>query len=182
MNTETLRKLIRPGDGFVSDNPQGLGKLINPVQRFWSADDASEYGHAGIIQNSLGLTLESLWRVDEKNLFQYYAGAEILVARPNKASEFKKKAVISKLRKEHLGQMYPYWRLALHLIPPLAKNVSANGKFLVCSELVGKYLWQIGHRHSHYLGTNPDTLADEWVHWRNMDIVWEGTLDKDWKP
>jgi len=182
MNTERLRRLVRPGDVFVSDHPQGLGKFINPVQKFWSSDDDSDYGHAGIIQNHLGLTLEALWQVDEKNLFQYYAGAEVLIARPNKASEAKKKLVIEKLRREHLGQSYPWWRLPLHLIPPLAKNISANGKFLVCSELVGKYLWMTGHRHKQYLGANPDTLADEWIRWRNMDIIFEGKLDKDWKP
>jgi len=90
---------------------------------------------------------------------------------------------------QHEGHIYPGWRLALHIIPPLAKYTSWGGKFAVCSELVAKYLYLVhketgltdyyGYkwpRHSQFTGCNPDMLADEWHRWEGYAIVFEGTL------
>lgn len=167
---------LRAGDVFATRNPQGLGAAINVAQKFWSADGESRLGHAGIIQNRYGLTLEARWTITEVDLFEQYAGAEVVIARPIEADFSRVMVALDRLRREHLGQWYPAWRLLLHLVPPLARKISAGGRFVVCSELVAKFLYKIGVRHKQYMGTNPDTLVDEWRHWKNYTIIFEGTL------
>lgn len=108
-----------------------------------------------------------------------YAGQRIIIARPlvpdsveygtGLLCKYRALAEVS----NHLGQWYPAWRLLLHLAPPLAKYLS-NGRNLVCSELVAKYLTLIGTRSGPYTGINPDTLADMWIAWRNFEVVYEG--------
>ena len=58
-----------------------LGKAINGVQRFWSADNASKYSHAGIIISKRGKTLESLWTVSSQDIYEAYKDNEVLIAR-----------------------------------------------------------------------------------------------------
>lgn len=166
---------VQPGDVFVVSTPGILGKLIRPVQRFWSADGEASYNHGGVITAEDGATIEALWRVKESNLHERYAGCRVLVARPDAPAEYKA-AAIARLSRLHLDQRYPVWRLALHLVPPLAKYVSAGGRYVVCSELQAKYLWWIGVRHNQYTGATPDMLADEFLQWRKYTIIFEGDL------
>ena len=167
---------LRPGDLFATRNPQGLGKAINVAQKIWATDSQSKYGHVGVVQTERGLTLEALWTISEQNLFIDYAGAEVLIARPINADLDPVKQALADVKGEHLDQIYPFWRLLLHMIPPLARRVSLGGHYVVCSELVAKYLHLAGLRHGQYMGTNPDTLVDEWRHWRGYKIIFEGRL------
>jgi len=170
---------VKLGDFFTTKNPMALGIAINAVQKVWSRDNRSEYSHAGIITSDLGDTLEALWTVKNQNLFEAYAGENVLVARYTGhpwTLEFKAETAIYKLRKKHEGQVYPIWRLPFQLIPPLAKYLTWRGKFCVCSELVAEYLHMIGARHDQFMGTNPDTLADEWHRWKDFEIIHEGIL------
>jgi hypothetical protein len=95
--------------------------------------------------------------------------------RGNPITVAQKTLALHSLLHQHLGQIYPAWRIPLHIIPPLAKYL-ASERWLVCSELVAKYLFILDARHAQYMGTNPDTLADEWRHWRNFKIIYEGVL------
>ena len=78
------------------------------------------------------------------------------------------------------------------MVPPIAKYLSWGGRYCVCSELTARYLHivfqlagdldEYGYkwpRHSHYCGTNPDMLVDEWHRWRGYAIVFEGNLKND---
>ena len=167
---------VRPGDVFCSANPWAVGRLIQAAERFWSRDNHVEYGHAGIITGASGETLEALWTVKHSTL-SAYSGKPVLIARPlarlDRSVTLNMDMAINRTEEEHLRQGYPIWRLVFHLIPPLAKYV-ASKKFLVCSELVAKYLFYIGARHGQYMGTNPDTLADEWDKWRNFEVIFKG--------
>lgn len=172
---------LQPGDVFGTRNPMALGRMINFIQKLWSKDSASKYSHSGIIIDEDGATFESLWTLNTGNLFKAYTGKEIIVARPiskyDKAKLLTRKekyTAVKKIIVEHKGQWYPYWRLTLQLIPPLAKIVWFNRP--VCSELVAKYLWYIKARHHQWAGTNPDTLADEWRIWKNFEVIFEGKL------
>jgi len=102
-------------------------------------------------------------------------GARLLIARPFVATDVKN-AALDSLISQHLGQWYPWWRLGLHILGPLAKWGVVER--LVCSELVAKYLYMTGVRHNVYRGTSPDTLADELKTWRCYAVVYEGT----WPP
>lgn len=169
-------KQVLPGDVFCTANPWTVGRIIKAAEKVWSRDNRAEYNHAGVVVDSAGGTLEALWTVRNGNLSDY-SGKPILIARPISQLEgFGINNIplsINRVETEHLGQIYPAWRLIFHLVPPLAKYVALK-RFVVCSELVAKYLFYVGARHGQYMGTNPDTLADEWKRWRNFEIVFEG--------
>ena len=167
---------LQVGDVFVTTNPAMLARMINGAQRFWSSDNSSNYSHAGIITSINGGTFEALRKIRVGSLAGY-AGQKIFIVRPEAEPQAKRLALRA-VRQEHEGQIYPAWRLLFHLVPPLAKYVSASGRYVVCSELVAKYLWASQCRHDQYAGTTPDRLADEWHHWEGYELVYEGL----WKP
>lgn len=173
---------LKPGDVFCSYNPWWTGKAIVAVQKFWDGD--AEYGHAGIITNPVaGETLEALGEIEVGNLDRY-KGKQVLIARPLTTLRGRKiEAIecvhsIKALKDKQLGRVYPWWRIMLHLFPPLARKVG-TGDFLVCSELTAKYLYYIGARGNQYKGVTPDNLADEWLHWRNFEVIFKGEWSAD---
>lgn len=174
--------VLQPGDVFCSYNPWWIGKAIVAVQKFW--DGEAEYGHAGIITNpTTGETLEALDKIEVGSLDRY-KGKKIFIARPTTTFRHEsitlaeKLACIHILKEKYLGDIYPWWRIALHLFPPLARTVG-TGDYLVCSELTAKYLYYIGARSNQYKGVNPDTLADEWLRWGNFKIIYKGVWEED---
>lgn len=166
---------LEPGMVFATNNPQGVGTIIEFMEKWMSHDLHADYGHTGIIQNELGLTFEAVWRITEQNFFQAYKGQRVLIARPI-ADTMQKQVALEVCKEAYLGGIYPLWRLPLFLIPPIARRISYKGKFVVCSELTAKFLYLCGVRHGVFMGTNPDDLVDEWRRWRDFDIVWEGVL------
>lgn len=164
---------VRPGDIFCTRNPMWLGRAINAVQKFWSSDNESVYSHSGIIIDTAGTTLESLWTIREQNIEDAYSGSGVIIGRhklmTRKAFEEGLKCVM-----KHKGQIYPFHRLIFHLFPPAAKYISTGG-FPVCSELACKFLAAAGLLNS-WKGKNPDHVADMIRRWRMWDIVFEGIL------
>jgi len=169
---------LQAGDMFAVNSGSPIAKAINGVSGFWSADGKSKYNHAGLIINHLGDTFEALRKLDCYNI-NAYKGRPILIARPKVEGDAPKKIaeVLQSLMLRHRGQKYPWWRIGLHLIPPLARKVSYKGLWLVCSELVAKAAWMLKVRHENYTGTTPDKLAEEWVHWKEYDIIFEGVWE-----
>jgi hypothetical protein len=168
--------MIQLGDVFATENPMALGKAINAVQTFTSKDNASRYSHTGVLTSPFGDALEVLWTVKSTNIFEKYAGKQIVVARPE-GEQVQKEGAIKHLKNDYLGRVYPLWRLPLFIYPPLAKTLTFKGKFLVCSEFTAKYEYLIGARHGYYTGTNPDMLVDEWQKWRNFEIIFAGPVE-----
>jgi hypothetical protein len=165
---------VQRGDVFCSTNPMWLGRAINAIQWFWSEDGESKYSHSGIICNATGTTFEALWTVRSRNFFEAYTDDNVIIARPV-CPEVKKLDALDKIIRTHRGQWYPFWRLGMHLFPPLAKVAIMDR--LVCSELVAEYLFLAGVRHDQYKGTNPDQLADEWREWKRFNVIFEGRLE-----
>ena len=166
---------LLPGDVFATRNPMALGRAINAIQKFWSYDNEAIYSHTGVIVDYNGVTLECLWTVRHQNIYEAYQEEQVIIARYEKLKNFNS-SFITIL--EHFGQWYPVYRLLFHLIPPVAKYVHFR-KHLVCSEFVAKFLHLVGGRHEHWHGTNPDMLVDEWRHWKNYKIIFEGTLSQE---
>ncbi len=178
MTSGDISKLdLQPGDIFLSYNPWFIGKLILWAEKLWSNDDIANYGHGGIILNPEGKTFEALWRLRHSTINKYING-RLLIARPeyNKNKQLipidEKLKAIKELEDEYLGDRYPVHRLLLHIIPPLAKYLS-TGKYVVCTELVAKYLARINVRHGQWAGTNPDHLADEIKNHKYYTIIYE---------
>lgn len=165
---------LQPGDlfGVYSDTLLAYG--INIVQWLWSTDCDAKYNHTGIIQDATGKTFEALWTIREGNLFKDYEGCQVIIARYTGCDLEKKIEELKNLKGYHLGQWYPWWRIFMHIVPPLAKiNVF---KRPVCSEATARYEYFLKARHEHWAGTKPDTLVDEWNRWRDFTIMFEGAL------
>jgi len=167
-----------PGDFFGTRNPMALGRGINAVQWFWSKDGESKYSHSGIITSEKGDTYEARWWIRNYHLSDYI-GEGIVIARFESLNQNKFFNALQILKARHDNQFYPFWRIPLHIFPPLAKFGSWKGKWVVCSELTAEQEYLLGLRHSHYTGTNPDTLADEWHRWQGWIIIAEGILRID---
>ena len=167
---------LKTGDFFAVQGKGFISKIINALQKFWSRDHASVYSHAGLIIDSEGTTLEALNKgtLASQNLFKAYHGRQIIIVRYDNLTPNIYKLAIKALNKEFKGEKYPFYRLLLHIFPPLAKlHFWGRG---VCSEVVAYYLWEIAARHKWWASTNPDTLADEWRNWKNYTIVAERKL------
>ena len=172
---------LQRGDVFVVEGNMGMvSAAIRGAQKILSRDNRADYGHAGIITSATGTTVEALWTVRHGHL-DHYLGQRILIARPT-GTVFRPREPVSLrtrdqaldlVEAQYLGRIYPLWRLPLHLVPWLAKY-AATGRWLVCSELVAKYLVLIAARDTVYAGIAPDTLADEWVCFRNFEVLYEG--------
>jgi len=166
---------LLPGDEFGTTNPMALARGINGIQWFWSRDKESTYSHSGFITSPKGDTYEALGRIGHSYLTNYI-GESIIIARFEALSQTAFKLAFANIKKKHDRQLYPFWRLPLHIFPPAAKFLSFGTRFLVCSELVAKLNYLLGLRHLGIAGTTPDMLADEWRRWQGWKIIGEGIL------
>ena len=169
--------ILKPGDFFAVQGTGLISKAINFFQRFWAKDHASVYSHAGLILDHEGTTLEALNRATlaSQNLFDAYSNKQILIARYDHLTPKLHETALKALHKEFEGEGYPFYRILLHIFPPLAKlHFFGRG---VCSEVVAYYLWKVVGRHKWWASTNPDTLADEWIRWKAYTVVYEGALE-----
>ena len=150
-----------------------LGSAINFIQRFWAVDNRSTYGHAGLIIKPAGRTLEALWTVKSQNVWEAYDSAPksgLLIGRAHGMDADRFLTGFNAV-KHHMGNRYPFHRLLLHLLPPLSKYVS-TGRYLVCSELVAKFLRATSYI-DFYKGVNPDYLADMIRRWDDWEVIYE---------
>lgn len=172
---------LKTGDIFLSANSWIIGRAILAVEKFWSTDDSAQYGHGGLIISPQGDTFEALWRTKQNHL-DFYLGRKVMIVRPEltmsqtEIPSGAKVTALEELMLMHAGDVYPVHRLILHLLPPLAK-IFSSGRFVVCTELVAKYLSRIGCRHNNWEGATPDMLADECRNYRNYRVIYEGVWD-----
>jgi len=195
---------LQPMDMFHTHNPSTLGGAINATQTFHSRDGKSVFSHSGYLTSSQGDTFEAVWRLKEQNLFDHYKGKRVLIVRWTGLPQYEIpgylldvfETVHAQMKKEHLGQIYPAWRLPFHLFPPMAKYVSYKGHWIVCSEVVSKMLYKYHQelrfrglpchddqgvqwpRHHQFCGTNPDTLSDEGHRWDGFEVLHDKALDR----
>ncbi|MBN1842602.1 MAG: hypothetical protein JW883_10025 [Deltaproteobacteria bacterium] len=162
------------GDFFAVKSPRAVGLIIRTIEAVWAHDGHADYNHTGIILDQQGTTLEALWKVRRQNLFEAYAGQKVIIARYIGEKFRPVDQAIARIEREYADHWYPIWRIFMHAVPALAK-INLSG-LAVCSELAAKYAWHIGARHSQWPGTNPDTLADEWKHWKTYKVIFEGLL------
>lgn len=162
------KPMLKPGDIFLTTNQTILQKMVNFIQRFWSKDDKSKYGHAGIIINGFGDTFESQWKVMKKNIWKDYSNCKLLIARHSAMNYKTFMKSYLQVYNEHYGEYYPVYRILFYLYPPLTKL--SIGK-VVCSELAAKFLWNV-EMMPFFNGCNPDTLHDH-ICWGAREGQWE---------
>lgn len=162
---------LEHGDVFAVKTNSFWSKAINAVCRWNSSDGKSKYNHAGLLVSVSGITFESLKVISYHHLNDYI-GCELVIARSNADPKAKYNALIS-VTKQHSGKRYPWWRIPLHIYPPLARKLSF-ARIPTCSELVAENLYLTESRHGQFYGATPDMLSDEWHQWRNFEIIFEG--------
>jgi hypothetical protein len=166
---------LRPGDIFCSRNPMALGRIICAVERWYSKDNQAEYSHAGIITSAGGMTLEALWTVKPQNIFIAYKDTKVLICRHELMTDEAYWKGYNAIR-QHIGQVYPFWRLGFALYPPFAKYINFLER-LVCSEITGKFYsaagipgWECYH------GLTPDDIADRGKTRQGSSVIHEGVI------
>jgi hypothetical protein len=165
-----------PGDVFAVRSRHVFAKAINAVQMFWAKDSHAEYNHTGVIMDQAGNTFEANLRYESGNIYKDYSDVKLKVARPTSEPIVSVNTGLADLLcRYRLKPFYPFWRLPLFIIPPLAKISLFSWD--VCSESTAWYLNHCGHRPLPWSGINPDTLADEWRYWRNFEIIFEGVIN-----
>jgi hypothetical protein len=164
---------IQRGDIFCTINPMLLGKMISASEKFWSKDGRAEYSHSGIMLDC-SYTFEALWTVKSQPLKTAYRGDKVLVARP-KVEYGIINSSIGKIVRKYGGDWYPFFRLPLFLLPPVARMVHFSRKS-VCSEITAEYLNLIKIIDYSWYGQNPDDIADIAKRYSGMEIVYEGKL------
>lgn len=177
MVTEESVMELKPGDFFAVKGSGFISWAINFFQQIWARDNKSEYSHVGLILDSGGTTMEAIpsGTLGSQNLFEAYKGCEVLIARYDKLTPKLHEAALEALREEFEGEGYPFYRLLLHIFPPLAK-LHFMGR-AVCSEVVNYYRWKLGSRHRHWAGSNPDTCVDEWIRWKDHTVAFQGAIE-----
>ena len=159
---------LQPGDIFLTRSSNIVSKAINVIQGWWSLDGKSEYTHCGIIIDDTGKTFEAKFSGVNYASLDDIKDQPLLIARHQfMEMPFVFVKAFDRLR-YHTGMMYPFHRLFLHIIPPLAKIFAK--KQAVCSELVGQLLYHAEFLH-YWKGINPDDLHDIFINWEYYDIV-----------
>lgn len=165
---------IKKGDIFFTQGRGFVSRSIMAITRFWSEDGEARYSHVGIFLNEHGTTVEALPDgIKSKSFISEYKGLNVLIVRPLQEQTMLDFA-LANVMKEHYGEVYPFWRLPLFALGPLARVCVSDR--LVCSEFVAKCLHLAGLRHSRFKGTTPDELADEARNYRTYEVIAEGRL------
>lgn len=163
---------LHSGDLFAVSSKGFLGWAIRAVQCVWSWDSEAPYNHVGIITNGQGDTIEARWRFERFSINDY-RGHRVLIVRHKEMTKYKALLGLGAIWPD-LGNWYPVHRIALFMVPPLAKiSVFNRG---VCSEQTAKFMKGAGFGNVVY-GITPDNLADLWRESKSMDIIFEGVWE-----
>lgn len=166
---------LKPGDLLLTQNPQGLGKLIRWGQERLHPGDPAVYSHAAGVLDSCGNIFESSWRLQVAHISAYH-GCLVLVARHK---EMDRRRFLRGLEEvwDNLGMVYPFHRLFFSLFR-IADNIYTN--WPVCSEYYAQFLVKAGlyggWGHTHWAGVTPDMLEDAVYLGEVWEVVYEGAL------
>lgn len=167
--------ILQRGDVFCTKNPMMLGRAIMAIETVWSKDNNAAYSHSGIVTDPDGTTLEALWRIKGNDL-NAYAGQNVIILRWDGMTEdayWKGMDAIS----GDVGRFYPFWRLPLFIIPPLAKYFDPTN-VPVCSELACKFWIGAGFAAiGDWRGQTPEDVADLFK-WKDVSTVSQGVWQK----
>jgi len=166
---------IRPGDIFCTTDPRWIGPITNAVQAFWDPDGKSKYSHSGIIYDENGVTSEALWTI-RKNHLRKYIGKPVIIGRHKDMTGNLFWQAYRQIQSQE-GTWYPFHRLFLHMLPPLAKYIHFTG-IPVCSEWASKLLVK-SNLMEHWAGITPNYLADMMIMWDDWTVLYEDTLTLD---
>lgn len=190
---EDLCAIVRPGDGALSANPNGLGKAINFFQKISQGDD-SKYGHVFFFKDCQTY-VESNVRIHEGSINDY-VGKEICLFR-HRAMNIEKFKLGWPEVEDNLGQIYPAHRLLLIGLDsvrgwlyrklfgkkPIFRWGAIHTDWPVCSEYYAQFLVNCGletglcQGEKKWAGVMPDDFDD--ARQKREDLyktIFEGTV------
>jgi hypothetical protein len=176
---------IHMGDVFCTENPFFMGRAICAMERFWDLDKKAEFSHSFFtISDKTGR--EVLWTKRDRDFREHYRGSKILIGRHKDMTPLKASKGIMALEKfmpeyyskwHFLKRHYPWWRIVLHIIPPLAKYIS-TGNYMVCSEYTKRFIDETGvnggYGYNFWKGANPGTIENMIYNWKRWEVVFYG--------
>jgi hypothetical protein len=166
---------LNPGDMFVVQNHNILGKLIQEVEDH-ILKDPGIYTHGGFVTSPDGTILESKLHYQYGKL-SHYVGRKMLLVRHKEMTPERYAKGFDYVRCD-IGKLYPVWRLPLYILGIEKYFHKGAG---VCSEQCGKFLDGAGFNPEHIVyGVSPDDLAQMWkktVAEGRMEIIFEGRLE-----
>lgn len=160
-----------PGDIFCVGSSKLLGKMINHVQKFRALDNHSMYTHTGIILDTDGKTMESLWKIQEYHL-RHYSTLPVIIGRHKQMTPRLAEIGLKSIQ-YYMGRKYPIHRFFFHILP-IAKHVP-TGSYLMCCDLVMAFLY-ICNLVTTYEGYNVDDIADMIQTHKDFNIIFEDRL------
>lgn len=165
---------IKPGDILLTAVSSKLSKTIRYLQEFQG--DEAIYSHVGIFTKLQGTLLEAKRHLDFYSLTDY-RNTQICVVRHAELTPAKYQQGLRALE-DNIGQRYPYYRLALHLLDNIVnlfkRKVLRRPKIVrpftslisfdhpVCSEWIAQFLLEAGVTvpWGSWHGINPDDFDD----------------------
>ena len=160
---------LQRGDFFCVTNHSLLQSGIKAVSGAMAIDNKAEYGHAGIITSSYGGTFEAVTTYSRHNLWARYAGCDVLIGRHRGMTQFKHVDGMEAIKGLE-GHMYPFFRLALWLVPFIPKYIKWGRP--VCSEMCFMYGRAAKLKDMDYCwGVSPDYMADAIQRWDVFDVI-----------
>jgi len=168
---------IRPGDGFLIYNGSFFQKLVNAFQLLVSRDGEAVYSHAGYFTSYSGTTFEARVKIGHYDI-KDFLGCKVLFFRHKCMNDRTFYKHYDYLKNKSEGRIYPFYRLAFHLLPFTARWAPFDRG--VCSEKVAQ-LYYLSEFMSYWKGIKPDYIhdmvCDPWA--SQWSIIYEGKFTKE---
>ncbi len=169
---------FKRGDFFCSVSPGMLGKGIAAIQKLRTIGLPSSFTHSGLFLDG-DTVFESLWKVQQSNVWAHYEGKQFLVGRWRGMTDEKFDQVWETLKK-YEGKWYPVPRLFMFLFTPIMVQLVSPMKWIglgffssvVCSELAVEGLYLSGwEQMEEFRGRMPAHVAQIIREWRDVEII-----------
>jgi hypothetical protein len=167
---------LQRGDFASVSSGTGISKAIRVIEQMNSKRNVADYTHSLVIDDPYGTTIESLGHI-RYNSLDSYIGKEIIILRWDSMT-IEKYADGKQAIMDNVGQIYPFWRIPMFIVPVIAKYATTR-KFPVCSELAAKMLYHSGLLEyiGRWEGWDPQDIADLRFY-KDISVVGKGTLGK----
>jgi hypothetical protein len=165
---------LRQGDIILFAGQSFRARLVNFFQSFFAKSGVSIYNHAALVTSGDGDILHATrWRIKYTSLKRRYRRSQVLVVRWRHLTLERFRLGMAQVG-PMLGRPFAFWRQVLHAI---RLGWLFSGEYVVCSELVAKFLSAAGARPGHWAGVNVNDLYEEFMdNPSHYQVVFRGRL------
>jgi hypothetical protein len=165
---------LQPGDIILFAGRSFRARLVNFFQALFARDRTSAYNHAALVTSEDGDILHvTRWFIKYTSLKHRYRRSRVMIVRWRGMSRDRFRQAFAEIAPMQ-GRAFAFWRQ-----PLLAVRLGwiSFGEYMVCSELVARFLQAAGARSGPWAGLNVRDLYDEFVdHPEHYDVLYRGPL------